>query len=164
MAALTIDDYITALRAFIKDHDFLNRLLKFTEENTDEELNLYVNMALSMLNAVPPMIGPFDIGAFPIPNLIIHQATIECLISNGIVASRNEITYNNGGVTVKVSDGSRYLNHLNLLYRATDSEINILKSIKVAINIQNAWGGVSSPYSYLHGRSAVLNPNSILAG
>ena len=164
MAALTIDDYVTALRAFIKDADFLNRLLKFTEENTDNELNLYINMALSMLNAVPPMIGPFEIGTFPIPNLIIHQSTIECLVSNGILFSRNELTYNNGGITLKVSDGARYLNHLNLLYRATDSEITMLKNIKIAINIQNAWGGVSSPYSYLHGRSAVLNPNSILAG
>ena len=164
MAALTITDYITSLRAFIKDADFLNRLLKFTQENTDDELDLYINMALSMLNAVPPLIGPFQIGTFPIPNLLIHQATIECLISNGIVASRNEITYNNGGITIKVSDGSRYLNHLNLLYRATDNEINMLKNMKIAMNIQNAFGGISSPYSYLHGRSAVLNPNSILAG
>jgi hypothetical protein len=162
--SLSVSDYTNSLQAFIKDHEFLNRLLKFTLENTADELSLYVNMALSNLNAVPPMIGNFGFDTFPMPNLIIHQATIECLISNGIVAARNELTYNNGGITVKVADGSRYLNHLQLLYRAVDSEISSLKNIKIAINIQNGFGGVSSPYSYLHGRSAILNPNSILSG
>jgi len=162
--ALSIEEYTESLRAFIKDHDFLNRLLKFTQENTDTELNLYLNMALSFLNAIPPLIGFFDFPNFPIPNLVIHQATIECLISNGIVAARNEVTYNNGGITIKVSDGSRYLNLLQLLYRATDSEIKALTSMKIAINIQNGFGGVASAYAYLHGRSAILNPNSILAG
>jgi len=162
--SLTITEYNTALRTFIKDFDFLNRLLKFKFENTSGELDLYLNMALSFLNAVPPYIGPFTFSTFPIPNLIIHQGTIECLTSNGIVAARNELTYNNGGITVKVSDGSRYLNLLQLLYRGTEAEISALKNIKIAMNIQAGWGGVSSPYSYLHGRSAVLNPNSILSG
>ena len=164
MAAPTFDEYLASLRTFIKDHDFLNRLLKFQQENTDDELALYVNMAMGYLNAIPPYIGGFDFTNFPIPNLLIHQATIECLISNGIVQARNELTYNNGGVTVKISDGSRYLNQLQMLYRATDAEISALKSMKVAINVQNGWGGCSSPYSYLHGRSAILNPNSILSG
>jgi len=162
--ALTITEYETALRSFIKDNAELNRLLKFAQENTDTYLNLYINMAISFLNAIPPMIGPFGFDTFPIPNLIIHQAAIECLISNSIVNARNELAYNNGGVTVKIPDGSKFLNLLQLLYRATDAEISALKSIKIAMNIQNAWGGVSSPYSYLHGRSAILNPNSILSG
>jgi hypothetical protein len=96
--------------------------------------------------------------------LIIHQAAIECLISNSIVQSRNDLTYNNGGITIKISDGQRYLSVLQILYRCTDMEINALKNIKIAINIQGGYGGVASPYAYLHGRSAVLNPNSILSG
>ena len=162
--AADLKEYRDVLRAFIKDNADLNRLLKFKQENEDSLLELYVNLALGFLNSIPPFIGPFTFANFPIPNLIIHQATIECLISNSIVQARNELTYNNGGITIKIADGSRYLNLLQMLYRATDSEISALKNIKIAINIQNAYGGVSSPYSYLHGRSAVLNPNSILAG
>jgi hypothetical protein len=162
--ALDIATYTAALRSFLKDTEALNRLLKFEKENTDGELRLYLDMAFGFLNAIPPYIGPFGWDTFPIPNLVIHQATIECLISNSIVQARNELAYNNGGVTVKISDGNRYLNILQLLYRATDQEIKALTTIKIAINIQNGYGGVSSPYSYLHSRSAILNPNSILAG
>jgi hypothetical protein len=165
MAAPTQAEYLSALRNFLKDIKDLNRLLKFELENADEPfLNLYLNMAFGFLNAIPPYIGPFTWGTFPIPNLLIHQATIECLISNSIVQARNELAYNNGGITVKIADGNRYMNLLQILYRATDMEISTLKQIKIAINIQNGYGGVSSPYSYLHGRSAVLNPNSILSG
>jgi hypothetical protein len=162
--ALDQDAYRDALRNFLKDFAPLNRLIEFQEESTNDLLDLYLNMAEGFLNAIPPFIGPFTWATFPIPNLMIHQAAIECLISNSIVQSRNELTYNNGGVTVKIPDGQRYLHVLQLLYRVTDQEINALKNIKVAINIQSGYGGVSSPYSYLHGRSAVLNPNSILSG
>jgi hypothetical protein len=121
-------------------------------------------MALGFLNSTPPFIGPFTWDNFPIPNLIIHQGAIECLISNSIVQARNDLTYNNGGVTVKIADANRYVQTLQILYRATDMEINFLKNIKVAMNIQNGYGGISSPFSYLHGRSSTLSPNSILAG
>lgn len=162
--AIDLNEYRISFKSFIKDIDTLNRLIEFKEENSSAFLDLYLNMALGFLNAIPPYIGPFNYTNFPIPNLIIHQATIECLISNSIVQARNELTYNNGGVTVKIPDGQRYLNVLQILYRATDQEINALKNIKIAINIQTGYGGVSSPYSYLHGRSAILNPNSILSG
>ena len=162
--ALTEADYIDAVDRFIKDHGPLNRLLKFEEENTPDELGLYVNMALGFLNGIPPLLEPYSYGTFPIPSLLIHQATIECLISNSIVAARNDLTYNNGGVTVKIQDGDRYLKLLQILYRTTDMEISSYKQLKIALNINGGWGGVPSPYSSLHGRYATLQPNTILSG
>ena len=162
--ALDQAEYRDSLRNFIKDFEALNRLIEFKEESTDNLLDLYLNMAIGFLNSIPPYIGPFTWDNFPIPNLIIHQSSIECLISNSIVQARNDLTYNNGGITVKIADGQRYMNALQILYRAADQEINSLKQIKIAINIQNGYGGISSPYSFLHGRSAILNPNSILSG
>ena len=159
----THSEYITALRAFIKDHDVLNRILKFTEENTDDELSLYINMSINFLNAIPPLIAPFTIINFPMTSLIIHQAAIECLISNGIVNSRNDITYNNGGVTVKIPDGDKYLRQLQMLYRLADMEISTFKQLKIAYNIEGAYGGVHSPYAQLHGGMSSLQPNSILS-
>ena len=107
----------------------MNRLLKFTQENVDDELDLYINMALGFLNSIPPPVTTFTYATFPIPQLLLHQAAIECLISNGIVAARNDLTYNNGGVTVKISDGDRYLKHLQILYqhkwRIRRSELSI---------------------------------------
>lgn len=158
----TAEEYRDHLRNYIKDKDELNRLLKFVQENTNDELDMYLYMALGFLNSLPPPIGSYAITTFPHPALLIHQSVIECLISNSIVFARNDLTYNNGGVTVKISDGDRYLKMLQILYRMTDMEISAFKSNKIAINVAGGWGGVSSPYGYLHSGSQSLRPNTIL--
>lgn len=165
-------DYRDALRAFLKDQAVKNRLLKFTEESTDDELDLYLNMALGTLSNLSPLLASFTFATFPIPALLLRQATVECLISNGIIQMRNDLTYNNGGITVKVDDGERYLGHIELLYSVIDRMLVQYKKLKVISNIEgsfdggasgNSFGGVHSPYSYLHGRSSSLQPNSILS-
>jgi hypothetical protein len=160
--ANTIDDYRGWLRAFLKDHADKNRLLEFTEENTDDEIDLYLNMALGFLNFIPPFIQTYSYADFPIPTLVIHQATIECLISNGICHARNELTYNNGGVSLKISDGDRYLRMLQQLYRMADLEINAYTKYKTAVNIMAGFGGVASPYSYLHSGRTSLRTSPLL--
>ena len=162
--ALTLENYRNSLRAFIKDETAKNRLLGFQKENTDDELDMYISMSLGLLNGMPPLIGGYSYATFPMPSLLLHQATIEALISNGIVNSRNELTYNNGGITVKVSDGDRYLKHLQILDRRTQMEMNNFKQIKISLNVDSGWGGSHSPYASLHGRAASLQPNSILSG
>ena len=157
---LNLDYYRNALRAFLKDHQDLNRLLKFEEENADDNLDLYINLAISFLNSIPPMSKVFTITDFPFPALLIHQSSIEALISNSIVYARNDITFNNGGVTVKVTDKERYLPILQNLYRITDSMINMFRQTKVSINIDQGWGYSSSPYSSLTGNYS-LQPNSL---
>jgi hypothetical protein len=164
MATNTLQDYRDALRAFIRDHDFLNRLLKFTQENTNDELDLYLNMAIGFLNGIPPFVQTFGVADFPNPSLLIHQATIEALVSNSVVNARNDLTYNNGGVTVKIQDANRYLSILQMLYRSTDMEIRNFTQLKVSLNIMGGFGGVYSPYASLHGTQATLSPNSILSG
>jgi len=162
--ALTEANYVSSLRSYIKDLEAKNILLRYTKENTDDELTIYVQMAMSFLGSVPPFVIAFDYGTFPIPSLLVHQAAIECMISNGILSARNELTYNNGGITVKIHDSQRYLNFIQLLLRMTDLEIQNFTKLKISINLESSFGGVYSPYSYLHGRPATLNPNSILDG
>ena len=162
--ALTEADYVTALKNFIKDHEIKNILLKYQVENTTEELTMYVQMAIGFLNSIPPPIYAYDYGTFPIPSLIIHQAALECLISNGICHARNELSYNNGGITVKIHDSERYLKYIQVLARMTDLEISNFTKMKISLNLNSAWGGVYSPYARLHGQGRTLQPNSLLAG
>jgi len=162
--ALTEDNYVSSLRNYIKDSDIKNILLRYEKENVDAELQMYVQMAMSFLASIPPYVINFDYGTFPIPSLLVHQAAIECMISNGILHARNELTYNNGGITVKVFDSQRYLHFIQVLMRLADFEIQNLTKLKISINLDSGFGGVYSPYSYLHSRSQILNPNSILEG
>jgi len=164
MPPLTQSNYRESLRAYLKDTTTFNRILKFKEENENDFLDLYLEMALGVLNTMPPLIPGFDYGTFPVPSLLLHRATIEALISNSIVQSRNDLTYNNGGITVKVDDRDRYLPILQVLFRQHDVELSMFKNIKIAINIDTGFGGSHSPYAYLSGRSRSLNPNSILSG
>ena len=162
--ALTEQDYVDALKNYIKDHELKNILLKYQVENTAEELLMYVQMAIGFLNSIPPPVIAYGYGDFPMPSLIIHQAAVECLISNGICHARNELTYNNGGITVKIHDSERYIKYIQILMRMTDLEISNYTKLKVSININGGWGGVYSPYARLHGAGRTLQPNSILAG
>lgn len=162
--ALTFDNYVNSLRAYIKDSELKNILLKYAEENTDLDLEMYVQMAMGFLNSIPPPVIEYDYGTFPIPSLLVHQAAIECLISNGICHARNELSYNNGGITMKVYDSERYLKFIQILGRMADLEISNFGKLKVSINLNQAWGGVYSPYAYMGGRRATLQPNSILSG
>ena len=162
--ALTFDNYVASLRAYIKDSALKNILLKYTEENTTEELEMYVQMAMGFLNSIPPPVFEYDYGTFPIPSLLVHQSAIECLISNGVLHARNELPYNNGGITVKIWDSNRYIKFIQILTRMADMEIKNFTNLKKSINLNNCWGGVYSPYAYIGGRQSTLQPNSILAG
>ncbi len=122
---------------------------------------MYLDLALGFINGLPPVLGYFTYETFPMPVLLIHQATIECLISNGIVAARNDLTYNNGGITVRISDGDRYLRYLQILYNAANRELENLRQAKIAANIAAGFGGVNSPYAYLHRRYTTLMPNRL---
>lgn len=157
-------EYVTALQNYIKDHEIKNILLKYQVENTPEELTMYVQMAMGFLNSVPPFIAEYSYETFPIPSLLIHQAAIECLISNGICHARNELSYNNGGITVKIHDSERYIKYIQILARMTDLEISNYTKLKISINLNQGWGGVYSPYAYMYGNRSTLQPNSLLSG
>ena len=157
-------EYVVSLRNFIKDKEPLNRLIKFKTESVDDELKMYLDMALNFLNIVPPILNYTGYEDFPMPSLLIHQASIEVMISNSIVSARNDLTYNNGGITVKITDGNRYLNVINTMLRMADREIDMWRQMKVAANINGGYGGVFSAYARLHGRQQTLNPNTVLSG
>lgn len=142
--------YVEKLRQYIKDHDFMNRLLKFNEENTDSDLELYLDLAMAYLNSIPPAISIYGYQNFPIPQLVVLEAAIQALISNGIVNSRNELEYNNGGITVKIPNGDKYLRHIQVLRQQIDRFTYNYKQIKIAQNISRGFGGTSSPYAFLH--------------
>ena len=148
---------------FLKDFPEINRLLNFDEENEDDHLDLYLNMSLGFLSAVPPPIESYtDVAAFPIPSLLLHAAVEQCLLSNSIAQARNELTYNNGGISVKVPDGSRYLQILTAMGQQMNRELEMLRQRKIYLNIEAGWGGVNSPYQYIAGYPYLIRPYNSL--
>lgn len=160
---MNLDQYRKGLRDFLLDFPELNRLLNFNEENNDDKLDLYLNMALGFLNSVPPPTENYtDVSAFPIPSLLLHCAVEQCLISNSIHQARNELTYNNGGISVKIPDGNRYLQALTMMSQQINRELEMLRQRKIYLNLEMGWGGINSPYQYIAGYPYLIRPYNSL--
>ena len=155
---MTLELYRNGLRDFLKDYEEFNRILKFEEENADDKLDLYLNMAVGFLNSIPPPVAVYSVESFPMPAALLHRAAIECLISNSILQSRNELSYNNGGISVKFPDGNRYSNAIQMLLNIFNQEIEMLRQYKISLNIEGGWGGVNSPYQYIAGYPYLIRP------
>ena len=141
-------DYTVYLRMFLKDLAANNILLKFQMENEDDYLGLYLDMSISALNSMPPPVANFQYTNFPFSATLLHRAAYECLLSNDIRKSRNDLTYSDGGITV--NDGPKYQYIIQVLQRLVESEEQYWKQYLISLNINNGWGGVSSPYANLH--------------
>ena len=160
---MTAVDYRNGLRTFLKDFEEINRLLNFDEESSDDKLDLYLNMALGFMTMIPPPSENYaSLAEFPMPSLLLHRAVIECLLSNSIYQARNELAYNNGGISVKFQDGARYLNMIQAMNKMMDQEIQMLQQRKIYLNIESGWGGLNSPYQYIAGYPYLIRPYNSL--
>ena len=147
----TRSEYVAMLRAAIIDIGEVNRLLKFNAENDDTMLGFFLDMALSKMNSVSPMVIHFNLEEFPFSSSLVHAAEIECLVANGIMQARNGLDYNNSGISVKIMDGQRYNPHLQILLQMHAQELDQFRMYKINYNIQACYGAVCSPYAFLGG-------------
>lgn len=107
---------------------------------------------MSELNSMAPATINFTLEEFHNPQLVVINAVVHCLMSNSVVAARNSLTYNNGGITVTVPDGNKYLNLINMFQNMAVSLKEEFRKYKISINALNGFGGNSSPYAALHSR------------
>ncbi len=142
---LTFSEYVEALRTYFKDKSEYNILLTFKEENYDEELELYVKMAISQINMIPPgflnQYNEESIVNFPFASLVIMEATWFALESNNIVQARNDLPYSNGGVTIQVEDRNRYMPAISVLWNNLIQSRSLYSTYKKSQNISSILGG-----------------------
>lgn len=155
----TFSQYVENLRAYLKDSGLENILLKYQQENSQEELELYVRLGISQMNMIPPnMVLNYDennIDTCPNASLVIMESTWHALVSNNILQARNDLAYSNGGITVKVEDAQRYLPTIQVLWNNMVSSRNFWAMYKKQINVNSilisgGGSGVCSPYSDLY--------------
>lgn len=146
-----------ALRSYLIDLDSVNIIIEFSEESSDTALDLYLAMALSQAYMAPPYLAAarYDVTEFPMPTLLIHLAALECLKSNGIFQARNDVQYNNSGISIKAHDGQRYNTQIQYLENTVAREMDMWQKFKIQLNCQACYGGVWSPYATLNGRRPV---------
>ena len=139
--------YVDRLRTFINDTAALNDLLE-AEESTDLYLYHCLQDALDELNyeITPSSVNYSTLAAVPSWNVLKMGATLQVLTGKGIGSSRNTVSYNDSGnLQMKDQDVfGRYINYYNILVA---KHLRAAQAMKLASNMDDAWGGSASEYS-----------------
>jgi hypothetical protein len=137
---------VKRLRMFLRDDAALNKLIT-GKESSDSQLLFALEDSVDDFINTPPLIGRWTLDNHPSRRILIHGAAIEVLRSTGLLQSRNRLSYNDGGVSVQVSDKAgeyqTWLSEFSSNYERSKREL------KMALNIEQCYGGVSSEYSDL---------------
>ena len=143
-----LDNARRLVRLFMNDTPELNRLIR-AEESSDEKIDLAIVLAINDYNITPPLLGAVQVANFPSLYLLIYGTAINLLRSNGILQSRNELTYSSGGVSVRIFDKTQLYQSwiANFLadYERKKAQFKIAENINCSLAV-----GVASEYSVLN--------------
>ena len=139
---LTMRKAIQLVRVYLRDLPGLNRLVDGVE-STERFVAFGIQDALSDWNSEPPIIGYVGLTSHPAPHLLIRRAAATVLEGVMHLQVRNHLTYNDGsGATVRTSDkGSQLQGIINWMVATYDAK---KKNIKIALNLEQGWGGIHS--------------------
>ena len=131
------------LRLFLVDTPAANKLI-LGQENSDEMLTFALEMAISDWNSTNPLISPVTMGNYPSLYLLMHGAVIQIMKSQGIVQTRNQLSYQAGGSSFSRHDkGPAYQSWA--VNFANEYEVK-KRNIKMHCNVARGWGGANSEY------------------
>ncbi len=142
---LTQDQAIDKLRLFLGDRKEENKLIP-GEELSRDKLGLAIEMCLDEFNNTPPFMN-FNIKTFPSLKVLLHGSTVQCLIMAGLIQSRNYLQFSDGGISEVISDKApSYQSWINTMTSVLKNYKQDTDEIKIAINMERAFGVIPSPY------------------
>lgn len=142
--------FVAQVRAYLRDYPELNRLID-GEETSDRMIAWAVIDTLDDINNTPPFIGTFTVENFPYRSLLLRGTVVSVLESVGLLQTRNQLQYSDGGISVGASDKAPMLMQwINMLKMSYDQK---LQRWKISMNITQAMNGesVMSDYYFLGG-------------
>jgi hypothetical protein len=146
-AFLDLNHFVQTIRTFTRDYPELNRLLAGVE-SSNRQIVWALYDALDDFNTTPHFTN-YGLTNFPSSSLLLRGTVISLLESVGLLQTRNHLQFSDGGIQVGVSDKTPFIQSWIQLFRNSYEEKK--QRIKVAINIENAWGGgVFSEYRFVN--------------
>ena len=149
-ASQNLGEFVLQVRQYLRDFPELNRLID-GEESSDRMIAWAVIDALDDINNTPPLIGMFTVETFPYRSLLLRGTVIAVLESVGLLQTRNQLNYNDGGIQVSASDKApMIMQWINMLRGSYEQK---KQQYKIAVNISNAFdgGAILSDYYFLGG-------------
>jgi hypothetical protein len=148
-AEKSLGRFVLEVRQYLRDFPELNRLID-GEETSDRMIAWAVLDALDDINATPPLTGAYTIDTFP-RSILLRGTVIAVLESVGLLQTRNQINYSDGGIQVSASDKAPMLMQwINMLRGSYEQK---KQQYKIAVNISSAFEGsaILSDYYFLGG-------------
>lgn len=99
---------IERFRNRILDSDPLDNVLKGDLEFSDKQVEGFIIEALYDINEAEPRRKQFNIDRFPRTGLLLDGAMVMMLQARGLLHLRNQISYNDAGLSVNLDDKSGY--------------------------------------------------------
>ena len=144
---LKLNPLIQQVRTYLRDYPELNRLIAGVE-NSPRQITWAIYDTLDDFNSTPPFTN-FHLHDFPSKSLFIRGVVCSLLESVGLLQTRNQISFTDGGIQVGISDKTPLIQSWLQLLRNAYEEKKM--RIKVAINIETAWGGgVFSEFRFIN--------------
>ena len=136
-ASLELNNFIQQVRTFLRDYPELNRLISGVE-SSNRQIVWAISDALDDFNTTPPFTR-FGLLDYPSKSLLIRGVTISLLESIGLLQTRNHLQFSDGGIQVGINDKTPFIQSWLQLFKNSYEEKKM--RIKVAYNIESAWGG-----------------------
>lgn len=147
-AEVELNAFVKTVRMFLRDTPELNRLIDGVE-NSDRQIVWAIADALDDFNTTPPFITRVGLSSFPSKSLLLRGTVIALLQSIGLLQTRNHLSFSDGGIQVGVNDKTPFIQSWIQLFKNDYEEKK--QRIKVAINIESAWGGgIHSEFAYVN--------------
>lgn len=140
----TQEGFNSRVRLFLRDFGEFNRLIS-GQESSDMMITLAVEYALEDFNTTPPFTN-FSLTNVPSLSVLMDGTIIRILRSAGILQSRNRLNYNDGGVTVAISDKAG--DYQSWIASFVNEYERKKREVKIAQNIIGGFGFVPSEYSF----------------
>jgi hypothetical protein len=137
-ASKRMNQVVSMIRTYMRDLPELNRLIA-GEETNDRMIAWAVVDSIEDWNTTPPFIGAVGLTNFPSISWLRQAAVMRVLESVGLLQTRNQLTYSDGGTTVNRSDKAPLLlQWISLFERRLERDKGRIKS---SMNIELAMDG-----------------------
>lgn len=150
----TFNSFIQTVRYFLRDFPQLNRIVK-GEEHSNRMIAFAVLDFLSDFASTPPLIGYYtleDICSMHMQSVALRGTVITLLQSVGMLQTRNQLNFSDGGISVGISDKSpllmQWIRDFQTKYEQQKTQIKV--SLNIGQLLVNR-SGVSSEYFFVNG-------------
>ena len=150
----TFNAFIQTVRLFTRDHPQLNRLVK-GEESSDRMIAWAILDFLSDFAGTPPPLGYFaldDLFELHYQSFALRGTVVALMQSVGILQTRNQLQFSDGGISVGVSDKTPMLMQWIRDFQNKYEQEKVQR--KVSLNIASLLvgnSGVPSEYFFING-------------